>query len=77
MFLPGNKRVDLFHEQHMHIIDCGCVSQGNTGIHDEKNLVAAVSTVHSYQKQVHLMMNLNSDYTNNYSCKACLKKIEK
>jgi hypothetical protein len=45
--LPGNKRVELFHEQHTRVIDPGCVSQGSTGIHGETNLVAAVDTVHS------------------------------
>jgi hypothetical protein len=45
--LHGNKRVELFHGQHTRIIDPGCVSRGNTGIHDEISLVAAVGTVHS------------------------------
>jgi hypothetical protein len=45
--LPGNKRVELFDEQHTRIIDPGCVSQGNTGIHDETSLIAAVGIVHS------------------------------
>lgn len=43
--LPGNKRVELSHERHTRIIDPGCVSQGNTGIHVETSLFAAVGTV--------------------------------